>query len=47
MALSKERKNELVTQYVDWTDSCQALIVTEYKGLSVKIWMICVLNCVL
>lgn len=36
MALSKERKNELVTQYVDWTDSSQALIVTEYKGLSVK-----------
>lgn len=36
MAISKERKSEIVAQYVDWADSSQALIVTEYKGLSVK-----------
>ncbi len=36
MAISKERKNELVAQYVEWADSSKALVVTEYKGLSVK-----------
>lgn len=36
MAYSKERKREIVAQYVDWVNSSQALIVTEYKGLSVK-----------
>jgi large subunit ribosomal protein L10 len=36
LAITKEHKNELITQYVEWVDSSQALVVTEYKGLSVK-----------
>jgi large subunit ribosomal protein L10 len=36
LAISKERKNELVTQYGEWLNHSQALFVTEYKGLSVK-----------
>lgn len=36
MAITKERKNELVTQYVDWMNRSQAMIVTEYKGLTMK-----------
>lgn len=36
MAISKERKNEVVTQYDEWAKRSRALIVTEYKGLSMK-----------
>jgi large subunit ribosomal protein L10 len=36
LAISKERKSEIVAQYVDRANSSQALILTEYKGLSVK-----------
>ena len=36
MALSKERKKEVLTQYVDWLNRSQAIILTEYSGLSVK-----------
>lgn len=36
MAITKERKNELVDQYVEWTNRSQALIVTEYVGLTMK-----------
>ena len=36
MAFSKDRKKEIVAQYGEWIDSSQALILTEYKGLSVK-----------
>jgi large subunit ribosomal protein L10 len=36
LAISKERKHELVTQYVDWLDRSQALIVTQYSGLTMK-----------
>ena len=36
MAITKEQKREVVTQYGDWIQRSQALIVTDYKGLSVK-----------
>lgn len=36
MAVSKERKSEIIAQYVEWVNSCQVLILAEYKGLSVK-----------
>ena len=36
MAISKERKNELVNQYKEWANSSRALIVTEYTGLTMK-----------
>ena len=36
MALSKERKQEVVAQYKDWVSKSQALFLVEYKGASVK-----------
>jgi large subunit ribosomal protein L10 len=36
MAISKQYKQELVTQYVNWIDSSQALFLTQYTGLTVK-----------
>ena len=36
MAISKQRKDELITHYIDWVSRSQALIVTEYSGLSMK-----------
>lgn len=36
MAISKERKNELVKQYNEWIDQSKAVIITEYSGLTVK-----------
>lgn len=36
MAITKERKDELVTQYVDWVNQSKAVILTEYKGLTMK-----------
>ena len=36
MAISKKRKDELVSQYVKWMDQSQAVIVTEYLGMSMK-----------
>jgi large subunit ribosomal protein L10 len=36
LAISKKRKDELVTQYVNWVNQSQALIVTEYLGMSMK-----------
>lgn len=36
MAISKKQKDELVSQYVDWLTNSQALIVTEYRGLTMK-----------
>ena len=34
MALSKERKNDVVAQYEDWIKKSQAIVLTEYTGLS-------------
>ena len=36
MAISKEKKEELVAQYADLIQQSRALILTEYKGMSVS-----------
>ncbi len=36
MAISKQRKEQLVAQYVEWLNQSQAMFVTEYVGLSMK-----------
>ncbi len=36
MAITKEKKEELVSQYEAWMGNSKALILTEYVGLSVK-----------
>ena len=36
MAISKEKKEELVAQYKDLIEKSDALILTEYKGMAVK-----------
>lgn len=36
MAISKEKKQEIVAQYGEWLERSQSLIITEYIGLTVK-----------
>lgn len=36
MAISKERKEELVAQYSDWLGRSQAMVVAEYTGMTMK-----------
>ena len=36
MAISKAQKEAIVEQYVDWMDRSNAMILTEYVGLSMK-----------
>lgn len=36
MAITKQQKQELVSNYVNWLDKSEALIVTEYIGLNMK-----------
>ncbi len=36
LAISTQRKDELVSQYVKWVNQSQALIVTAYLGMSMK-----------
>jgi len=36
LAITKEHKNELVARYVEWTNRSEGLILTEYKGLTMK-----------
>jgi len=36
LAISKERKQQMVDEYVDWIRRSQALIVMEYTGLTMK-----------
>jgi large subunit ribosomal protein L10 len=36
LAITKEQKNELVSQYVEWMKGSQAMIVSEYRGLTMK-----------
>jgi len=36
LAISKERKQELVAQYQEWLNRSQALILVEYQGLTMK-----------
>lgn len=36
MAISKERKDELIQNYVNWANRSQAMYMTEYRGLTMK-----------
>ena len=36
MAISKERKREVVAQYSEWASNSRALILAEYKGVTMK-----------
>ena len=36
MAITKEKKQEMVAQYGDWFDKSQAIILTEYIGMKMK-----------
>ncbi len=36
MAISKERKNEFISQYSEWVNRSRALVVSEYRGLTMK-----------
>lgn len=36
MAITKQKKEELVSQYVEWIKGSQAFILAEYVGLTVK-----------
>ena len=36
MAVSKERKEEVLVQYADWLQKSQAVILVEYTGVSMK-----------
>jgi len=36
LAISKERKNEVIAQYGEWAKESKALIVTEYTGITMK-----------
>lgn len=36
MAITRKRKQELVTQYQTWLDKSQAMFLAEYTGLSMK-----------
>jgi large subunit ribosomal protein L10 len=36
LAISKERKNEMVDQYIEWVNGSRAMVVTKYIGLNMK-----------
>jgi len=36
LAISKERKKEVVAQYEEWANTSRALFVTEYRGMTMK-----------
>jgi large subunit ribosomal protein L10 len=36
LAISKERKHEVVAEYGEWASRSQVLILTEYKGVTMK-----------
>ena len=36
MAITKERKNELITQYSEWLQQSKAMVMTQYVGLTMK-----------
>jgi len=36
LAISKERKDELVQQYVEWANQSKAMFMTEYRGLTMQ-----------
>jgi large subunit ribosomal protein L10 len=36
LAISKERKEEAITHYIEWANRSRALFITEYRGLNMK-----------
>ncbi len=36
MAITKEHKNQLITQYTEWVKHSKALVLTQYIGLTMK-----------
>ena len=36
MAITKERKEEVLTQYSDWLKKSQAVVLVEYTGVKMK-----------
>jgi large subunit ribosomal protein L10 len=36
LAISRKRKKDLVAQYADWANRSQAMVVTQYTGLTMK-----------
>ncbi len=36
MAITKERKNELITHYSEWVSRSKALVLTQYVGMTMK-----------
>lgn len=36
MAISKQRKEEVINQYAEWLDKSQAVILVEYTGITMK-----------
>ena len=36
MAITKERKNDLIAQYSEWVSRSNALVLTQYVGLTMK-----------
>jgi large subunit ribosomal protein L10 len=36
LAITKERKNELITQYSEWMSRSKALVLTQYVGMTMK-----------
>lgn len=36
MAISKNRKEEVVAEYTEWIEKSSAMVVSEYKGLTMK-----------
>jgi large subunit ribosomal protein L10 len=36
LAITKERKNELISQYSEWVKQSKALVLTQYVGLTMK-----------
>ena len=36
MAITKQRKNELIAQYTEWVKGSKALVLTQYAGLTMK-----------
>ncbi len=36
LAITKERKNELINQYSEWVKNSKALVLTQYVGLTMK-----------
>lgn len=36
MAISKQHKNEMISQYVTWLNQSKALVVAEYTGMTMK-----------